>query len=129
MAGYNLSNLQTDIKNYTEVDANVFTAAILNRFIENAEYRIAYDIPMDSDRFVDQGTMATDVNNIRVPAGTLFVRGVEVFNTSNSTEQGVWLEKRDQTFLSEYVGRLTGPEGSTASGTDRDWETVSLLEL
>ena len=118
MAGYNLSNLQTDIKNYTEVDANVFTAAILNRFIENAEYRIAYDIPMDSDRFVDQGTMATDVNNIRVPAGTLFVRGVEVFNASNSTEQGVWLEKRDQTFLSEYVGRLTGPEGSTSSGAD-----------
>ena len=118
MAGYNLSNLQTDIKNYTEVDANVFTAAILNRFIENAEYRIAYDLPMDSDRFVDQGTMATDVNNIRVPAGTLFVRGVEVFNATNSTEQGVWLEKRDQTFLSEYVGRLTGPEGSTTSGAD-----------
>ena len=118
MAGYNLSNLQTDIRNYTEVDSNVFTSAILNRFIENAEYRIAYDIPIDADRFVDQGTMATDVNNIRVPAGTLFVRGVEVFNASNSTEQGVWLEKRDQTFLSEYVGRLTGPEGSTASGAD-----------
>ena len=118
MAGYNLSNLQTDIRNYTEVDSNVFTTAILNRFIENAEYKIAYDIPMDSDRFVDQGTMATDVNNIRVPAGTLFVRGVEVFNASNSTEQGVWLEKRDQTFLSEYIGRLTGPEGSTTSGAD-----------
>ena len=113
MAGYNLSNLQTDIRNYTEVDSNVFTSAILNRFIENAEYRIAYDIPIDADRFVDQGTMATDVNNIRVPAGTLFVRGVEVFNTTNSTEQGVWLEKRDQTFLSEYVGRLTGPEGGS----------------
>ena len=108
MAGYNLSNLQTDIKNYTEVDANVFTSAILNRFIENAEYRIAYDIPMDSDRFVDQGTMATDVNNIRVPAGTLFVRGVEVFNASNSTEQGNWLEKRDQTFIAEF-----NPDGDT----------------
>ena len=118
MAGYNLSNLQTDIRNYTEVDANVFTAAILNRFIENSEYRIAYDLPMDSDRFVEQGTMATDVNNIRVPAGTLFVRGVEVFNTTNSTEKGTWLERRDQTFLSEYVGRLTGPEGSTTSGAD-----------
>ena len=129
MAGYNLSNLQTDIRNYTEVDSNVFTTAILNRFIENAEYKIAYDIPMDSDRFVDQGAMATDVNNIRVPAGTLFVRGVEVFNASNSTEQGVWLEKRDQTFLSEYIGRLTGPEGSTTSGADRDWETMFLLEL
>ena len=76
------------------------------------------DLPMDSDRFVDQGTMAADVNNIRVPAGTLFVRGVEVFNAANSTEQGTWLEKRDQTFLSEFVGRLTGPEGSTTSGAD-----------
>ena len=28
------------------------------------------------------------------------------------------VRKRDQTFLSEYVGRLTGPEGSTASGAD-----------
>jgi len=118
MAGYTLSNLQTDIRNYTEVDSTVFSAAVLNRFIENAEFRINLDCPMDSDRFVDEGTMATDVNNIRVPAGTLFVRGVEVFNATNSTEAGTWLERRDQTFLSEYVGRLTGPEGSTASGAD-----------
>ena len=56
---------------------------------------------------------------MRVPAGFVFVRGVEVFNsTANSNEQGQWLERRDQTFLSEYVGRLTGPEGSTASGAD-----------
>ena len=81
------------------------------------------DLPMDSDRFVDQGTLATDVNNVRVPAGALFIRGIEVFNTTNSTEQGTWLEKRDQTFLSEFVGRLTGPEGSTTSVRDRDWET------
>ena len=40
------------------------------------------------------------------------------FNTTNSTEKGTWLERRDQTFLSEYVGRLTGPEGSTTSGAD-----------
>ena len=118
MAGYTLSNLQTDIRNYTEVDSTVFSAAVLNRFIENAEFRINLDCPMDSDRFVDEGTMATDVNNIRVPAGTLFVRGVEVFNATNSTEVGTWLERRDQTFLSEYVGRLTGPEGSTTSGAD-----------
>ena len=118
MAAYTLSDLETDIRNYTEVDSTVFTGAILGRFIENAEYRISNDLPMDSDRFVDEGTMAADVNNIRVPAGTLFVRGVEVFNASNTTEQGTWLQKRDQTFLSEYVGRLTGPEGSTTSGAD-----------
>ena len=118
MAAYTLSDLETDIRNYTEVDSTVFTGAILGRFIENAEFRINNDLPMYSDRFVDEGTMATDVNNIRVPAGTLFVRGVEVFNASNTTEQGTWLQRRDQTFLTEYVGRLTGPEGSTTSGAD-----------
>ena len=118
MAAYTLSDLETDIRNYTEVDSTVFTGAVLGRFIENAEYRISNDLPMDSDRFVDEGTMAADVNNVRVPAGTLFVRGVEVFNASNTTEQGTWLQRRDQTFLTEYVGRLTGPEGSTTSGAD-----------
>ena len=118
MAGYTLSALEADIRNYTEVDSTVFTGALLTRFIENAEFRINNDLPMDSDRFTDQGTMAADVDNIRVPAGTLFVRGVQVFNATNSTEMGTWLQKRDQTFLTEYVGKLTGPEGSTTSGAD-----------
>ena len=118
MAGFTYATLTTAIQNYCEVDTTVFTSTITDQFIMNAEFRINNDLPMDSDRFVDEGTMAADVNNIRVPAGTLFVRGVEVFNASNTTEQGTWLQKRDQTFLSEYVGRLTGPEGSTTSGAD-----------
>ena len=118
MSGISYNTLVTQIRNYTEVDANVFTTDVLESFILNAQQRIMMDLPMDSDRFVEQGTMAADVNNIRVPAGALFIRGVEVFNATNSTEQGTWLERRDQTFLSEYVGRLTGPEGSTTSGAD-----------
>jgi len=119
MAGYTLSALEADIRNYTEVDSTVFSGATLGRFIENAEHRINLDIPMDSDRQEWEGTVATDVNTVRVPAGFQFVRGVENFNsTANSNEQGQWLERRDQTFLSEYVGRLTGPQGSTTSGAD-----------
>jgi len=118
MAGFTYATLTTAIQNYCEVDTTVFTSTITDQFIMNAEFRINNDLPMDSDRFVSEGTMAADVNNVRVPAGTLFVRGVEVFNASNSTEMGTWLERRDQTFLSEYVGRLTGPEGSTTSGAD-----------
>ncbi len=118
MAGYNYSNLVTDIRNYSEVDSNVFTAAIVNRFIENSEYRIAYDLPMDSDRKQAQAQFATDSNSINVPAGCLFVRAVQVFDsTSASTGQGVYLERRDQTFIQEYVGELTGDEGSQ-SGQD-----------
>ena len=118
MSGISYNTLVTQIRNYTEVDANVFTTDVLESFILNAQQRIMMDLPMDSDRFVDQGTMATDVNNIRVPGGALFIRGVEVFNATNSTEKGTWLERRDQTFLSVYVGRLTGPEGPTTSGAD-----------
>ena len=108
---YTYATLTAAIRNYTEVSDTVLTQAIIDEFIMAAEHRINIDLPMDSDRFVEEGTMAADVNSIRVPAGALFVRGVEVFNASNTTEAGTWLEKKDQTYLSEYIGRLTGPEG------------------
>ena len=116
MAGYTYANLTTDIRNYTEVDANVFTAAVINRFLENAEHRINLDIPMDSDRIRSEAQFATDFNSITVPTKALFIRGVQVFDsTSATTGEGVWLERRDQTFISEYVGELTGTEGGTAA--------------
>ena len=37
---YTLTNLQDDIKGYTEVGDNVFTSSVLNKFIQNAENRI-----------------------------------------------------------------------------------------
>ena len=106
MAGYTLSALEGDIRSYCEVDSNVFTGAILGRFIENAEFRIFYDVPSDSNRFVSEGNLAVDDNTINVPGkgskgltGTVFVRGVEVFNsTSASTGPGTWLQKKDQTY-------------------------------
>ena len=113
MAGYTYSEITTDIRNYTEVDSNVFTAAVINRFLENAEHRINLDIPMDSDRIRSEAQFATDFNSITVPTKALFIRGVQVFDsTSATTGEGVWLERRDQTFISEYIGELTGTEGS-----------------
>ena len=112
MAGYTLSALEADIRSYTEVDSNVFTGAILGRFIENVENRILYDLPMDSDRKSATGNFAVDDNTINAPAGCLFVRGVEVFDsTSSITGNSVFLQKKDQTYLREYVAKLTGPAG------------------
>ena len=111
ISNYTYTTLKQAIKDYTEVDDSVFTTTILDGFIMAAETRIAIELPMDSDRFVQEGNLVTDNNTINVPAGALFVRGVEVFNTANTTEEGTWLEKKDQTYLSEYIGRLTGPEG------------------
>ena len=109
---YDYSTLTAAIRSYTEVDDSVFTQAIIDEFIMGAEFRIYQELPMDSQRFVQEGTLAADDNTINSPAGALFIRGVEVFNsTSATTGNGSWLEKKDQTYLSEYTDRLTGPEG------------------
>ncbi len=109
---YDYSTLKQAILDYAEVDDTVFTTTILDGFIMSAEFRIYQELPMDSQRFVQEGTLAADDNTINSPAGALFIRGVEVFNsTSATTGNGTWLEKKDQTYLSEYTDRLTGPEG------------------
>ena len=103
MAGYTLSELETHIRNYTEVDSKCFDWCYFSwRFIENAEFRIFYDVPSDSNRFVSEGNLAIDDNTINVPGlgtkgntGTVFVRGLKVFNsTSASTGPGEWLQKK-----------------------------------
>ena len=114
---YSYTTLTTAIRAYTEVDndpavtAVVLTQTVIDEFIMAAEHRINTELPMDSDRKVQEGTLVADDNTINSPAGALFIRGVEVFNTANTTEEGTWLEKKDQTYLTEYVGKLTGPEG------------------
>ena len=109
---YDYSTLTAAIRSYTEVDDSVFTQAVIDEFIMAAEFRIYQELPMDSARFVQEGALAADDNTINAPAGALFIRGIEVFNsTSATTGNGSWLEKKDQTYLSEYTDRLTGPEG------------------
>jgi len=112
MAGYTLSALEADIRSYTEVSSTVLTGAILGRFIGYVENKILYDLPMDSDRKMATGNFAVDDNTINNPAGCLFVRAVEVFDsTSAVTGNSVFLQKKDVTYLREYVANLTGPSG------------------
>jgi hypothetical protein len=116
LSGYTYATLIQAIKDYTEVSSNVFTETILDGFIMAAQHRINLDCPMDSDRIQAEAQFATDFNSITMPIGTLFVRGIEVYeSTANTNGQGQWLERRDQTFISEYVGNLTGTAGGAAA--------------
>ena len=49
----------TQIRNYTEVDSTVFTDAIINGFILDAEERILRDVNTDADRRYATSTMVT----------------------------------------------------------------------
>ena len=104
MAGFTYDNLVTDIRNYTEVDANVLTAAIINRIIEDAEFKILREVPIDAYKKQSTGNLVTGQNTINVPAKTLFVKGVQVYDsTSAATGSNIYLEKKDETYLQEYV--------------------------
>ena len=116
---YEYSTLTTALRDYTEVSSDVLTTTIVDGFIMAAEMRIYQELPMDSARLVQEGSLAANDNTLNAPAGCLFVRGIEVFNSTANTEgNGTWLEKKDQTYLSEFVDRKYGPEGTIQAPTD-----------
>jgi len=108
MSGISYSDLKTNIRNYTEVDSSVLSDSVIENIVLNAEYRIFRDVPSDAYRTSTTGNLVTNQDYVNVPAGALFVRGVQVYDsTSVTTGANIWLEKRDLTFLEEYVSANT----------------------
>jgi len=103
MAGFTYSTLTTAILNYTEVTTSVLSSTITDQFIDNSELRIQRDVPIDADRKEVIGNLVASKDNVNAPAGTLFVRGIQVYtSTTAATGANSWLEKKDITFLREY---------------------------
>ena len=104
MAGISYSKLVEMIRSYTEVGDTVLTTSVLENLILNAQQRIMYDVPVDSDRKAQLGNLVTGQVTINAPAGCLFVRGIQVYDSTSAwTGANDWMLKRDQTFLQEYV--------------------------
>ena len=103
MSGFTYATLTTAIRDYTEVDSNVLTSTIVDDIIENAEFKILREVPIDAYKKQSIGNLVTGQNTINVPAKTLFVKGVQVYDsTSASTGANTWLEKKDESYLQEY---------------------------
>ena len=105
MAGISYSGLVTQIRNYTETDSNVLTTDILENIILNAQYRIMRDVPIDADKKQQIGNLVVGQESINSPGGALFIRGIQVYDTAGSEITGAnrWLEKKDMSYLQEYV--------------------------
>ena len=104
MAGLSASGLKTQIRSYTETDSNVLSDSVLENIILNAQYRIFRDVPIDADRKQQTGNLVTGQESINAPAGAVFIRGIQVYDsTSAVTGANVWLEKKDVTYLQEYI--------------------------
>ena len=104
MAGLSASGLKTQIRSYTEVDSNVLSDSVLENIILNAQYRIFRVVPIDADRKQQTGSLVAGQETINCPAGAVFIRGIQVYNTAGSEITGPnrWLEKKDYTYLQEY---------------------------
>ena len=96
---YTLANLQTDIKNYTEVGDNVFTADILKPIIINAENKIYREVDTDSDRFYATSSLIVGNRYVTIPADLRFIRYVQL---KDSEGNQFYLEQRDTSFMAEY---------------------------
>ena len=82
---YTLTNLQDDIRNYTEVDSSVLSSAVLNRFIQNAENRIYRESDSDDNRFYATSNLATGNRYVTIPSDLRIIRYVQLKDSNNNT--------------------------------------------
>jgi hypothetical protein len=98
--------LVTNIRNYTEVDANVFSNAVINTFITMAENRILRDIDLDVFKLEVAGNMTSGNKFLTAPSDILTHRYLMITSGTNQ----IFLDFRDTSFMKEYWsnGATTG---------------------
>jgi len=94
----NYSELVTNIRNYTNVDANVFSNSVIDTFITMAENRILRDIDLDVFKKESTGTMTTGNRFLASPSDILTHR--YMFITVGTDK--VYLDFRDTSFMREF---------------------------
>ena len=96
---YTLTNLQDDIRDYTEVDSTVFSTGVLNTMIKNAENRIYRDSDSDDNRFYATSNLVIGNRYVTIPSDLRIIRYIQLKDSNNKQ---VFLEKRDTSFMSEF---------------------------
>ena len=115
---YTLANLQTDIQNYTEVDSAVFTEAVMNKFITNAENRIYRAVDADLERHYATSTMVIGNRYVTIPGDLRTVRYIQL---KDSSDKQVYLEQRDPSFIATYYD-TPGTASSTLPKYYANWD-------
>ena len=108
------AELVDKIRNYTEVDSNVFTSNIIDGFIQDAEFRILRDVDSDNNRRYAQADIIAGQRYVNTPLindETLVIRSAQITNSTGGADNSSrsFLEYRDTNFMSEY--NSTGEQG------------------
>ena len=100
------ANFLTQVRDYTEVDSNVLTDAIIQDFIRSVELDVAGKVDYDDLRKYATSTFTAGNRAVTLPSDTLILRSVEHISSGVRT----FLEKRDTSFISEFNG--SGTQGT-----------------
>ena len=101
------SDFLTQVRNYTEVDANVLSDSIIQDFIRNVELDIAGKVDYDDLRKYATSTFTASNRAVSIPSDALVLRSVQHISSGGVR---TFLEKRDTSFISEFNG--SGTEGT-----------------
>jgi hypothetical protein len=90
--------LVTNIRNYTDVGANVFSSAVIDTFITMAENQILREIDLDVFKLEVTGNLTSGNKFLTAPSDILTHRYLMVKVNDNQ----IFLDFRDTSFMKEY---------------------------
>ena len=99
---YSLTNLQDDIKSYTEVDSSVFSTSVLETIIKNAENRIYRDSDSDDNRFYATSNLQSGSRYVTIPSDLRAIRYVQLKDTTVSPNVQTFLEKKETSYMATF---------------------------
>ena len=118
---YTLTNLQDDIRNYTEVDDGVLSTGVLATIIKNAENRIYRDSDSDDNRFYATSNLQAGNRYVTIPSDLRVIRYAQLKNAAGDQ---VFLEKKDTSYMAEFYdtpGTQSGFPKYYANGDANFW--------
>ena len=108
---YTLTNLQDDIRNYTEVDSSVLSTSVLNTIIKNAENRIYREVDSDDNRFYATSNLQSGSRFVTIPSDLRSIRYVQLKNTTVTPNVQTFLEKKDTSYMVSFYDTPSTAQG------------------
>ena len=96
---YTLTNLQDDIRSYTEVSSTVLSSTVLDTIIKNSENKIYREVDSDQDRHYATSSLIIGNRYVTIPADLRLIRYAQL---TDSAGNQYYLEQRDTSFMAEY---------------------------
>ena len=112
---FTYGDLQTQIRNYTEVDSNGLSDSTLAVIVQNAENRIYREVNIDAYKLYASAVTTVGNTTISVPSGLRNIRYAQLVDSSGNISN---LIQKDSSWMSEYNSQ---PAYSTGYSEPKYW--------